>query len=244
MDTSEVLVTENAALEQPQTVAELNQKIDILTEQVAFLAEHAADQQRRQREWDELKADLTPIINEAFMAAVEELAEIEPHVRLEDLLHLLKRLARNTRNIENMFDQLESLTDLIQDVTPIFNEAFITAITQLDQMERKGYFDAMREGLYVVDNIIESFGPEDVHQLGDNVVTILTTVKEMTQPEVMETVQNLTQTMRQVEAHPEQIDTSMFGIMRQLRDPEIRRGLALTMQMLKSIGEQNEASKQ
>ena len=34
-------------MEQPQSVAELNQKIDVLTEQVAFLAEHAADQQRR-----------------------------------------------------------------------------------------------------------------------------------------------------------------------------------------------------
>jgi len=241
METSEVLEAAKLALDQPQTIAELNRKIDVLSTQVAFLAEHAVDQQRRQREWDELKADLTPIATEAYMAAVEELTEIEPHVRLEDLLHLLKRLARNTRNIENMLDQLESLSDLIQDVTPIFNDAFIAAVTQLDQMERKGYFDAMREGLYVVDNIVETFGPEDVHQLGDNVVTILTTVKEMTQPEVMETVQNLTQTMRQVEEHPDQIDTSMFGIAKQLRDPEVRRGLALTMQMLKSVGEQTEA---
>ncbi len=239
METSEVFEAAKLALEQPQTIAELNQKIDALTVQVAFLAEHAGDQQRRQREWDELKADLTPIATEAYMAAVEELAEIEPHVRLEDMLHLLKRLARNTRNIENMLDQLESLSDLFQDVTPIFNDAFIAAVTQLDQMERKGYFDVMREGLYVVDNIVESFGPDDVHQLGDNVVTILTTVKEMTQPEVMETVQNLTQTMRQVEAHPEQVDTSMFGLVRQIRDPEVRRGLALTLQMLKSVGEQN-----
>ena len=225
-------------MDQSQALLELNQKIDALTLQIAALTDYAENQRRRQREWDELKADLTPIVNDLYLASVEQLAEVEPYVQLEDLLHLLKRLARNTRNIENLLDQLESLNDLLRDFSPIFNDAFLSAVTTLDELERRGYFALLREGRAIADNIAAAFGPEDVRQLGDNVVTILTTVKEITQPEVMTTVQNLAHSMRQVEAEPQQIPTSLFGLLRQLRDPQVRRGLGLALQMLKAVGEQ------
>ena len=223
-------------MEQDQAILELTSKVDALTAKIDVLADYVVEQRRRQREWDELKDDLAPIANEMYLAAVEELSEVEPYVQLEDILHLLKRFARNINNIELMLDQLESLNDLMQDLGPIFNDAFLFAVSQLDEMEGKGYFDAIREGAYVMDNIVDTFGPEDIHQLGDNVVTILTTVKEMTQPEVMGAVQNLTHTMREVDDHPEQIDTSTFGLLKQLREPEVKRGLAVALQMLKSIG--------
>jgi uncharacterized protein YjgD (DUF1641 family) len=225
-------------MDQDMALAEINQKLEAVTAQVAFLSEHAQRQQRRQQEWDELKADLTPVVNDMYLVAVEHLSEVEPYVQLEDLVHLLKRLARNTHNIERMLDQLESLFDLFQDASPILNDAFLSAIQELDAMERRGYFALMREGRYILDNIADAFGPEDVRQLGDNVVTILTTVKEMTQPEVMATVQNLAGTMRKVEAGPQEVDTSLWGIFRQFRDPQTRRGLAMTLQMLRAVGEE------
>lgn len=231
-------------MESTPTLQELNAKVDALSEQLAVVTGYIADQQRRQRERDELKDDLVPIANDMYLAAIEELSEVEPYVQLEDLLHLLKRLARNTRNIEQMLDQLESINDLVADLGPIVNDAFLTTIQQLDDMERKGYFENLRQGFYVLDNIVEAFGPEDIKALGDNVVTILTTVREMTQPEVMLTLQNLTRTMRVTEGEAQQIDTSMFGLLRQLRDPQVRRGLALTLQMLKSVGESPQIGRQ
>ncbi|RME80373.1 MAG: DUF1641 domain-containing protein [Caldilineae bacterium] len=235
------LVTMEAVMTTP-SLDELSRKVDALSAQLQNVTDYIEDQRRRQRERDELKDDLIPIVNDMYLAAVEELSQIEPYVRLEDILHLLKRLARNTHNIENMLDQLESLNDLLQDLGPIFNEAFLAAVTKLDEMERKGYFENFRQGFYIIDNIVEAFGPEDVKALGDNIVTILTTVREMTQPEVMETVQNLTARMREVEEKPEQVDTSFIGLLRQLRDPHTRRGLALTLQMLKAMGEEQPGS--
>ena len=88
----------------------------------------------------------------------------------------------------------------------------------------------------IFDNIVEAFGPEDVRALGDNVVTILSTVREMTQPEIMHTAQNLARTFNVPEVRQEELDVSFLGLIKQMRDPEMRRGLALTLTLLKAIG--------
>ena len=223
-------------MDQTQVLLELNQKLDRLTGQMEEMTEFVESQRRRQREWDDLKADLTPVAMDMYQVAVEQLSEVEPYVQLEDLLYLVKRLARNTRNIEQLLDQVESVSDLLQDAGPIVNDAFLTAVQQMDVMERKGYFRLIKEGQYVLDNVVDAFGPQDVRQLGDNVVTILMTIKEMTQPEVMTMAQNLAGTMRKTEAQPEAVNTSFWSILKQLRDPQTRRGLAVTLEMLKAVG--------
>jgi uncharacterized protein YjgD (DUF1641 family) len=232
-------------MDQMSVSSELDHKLDslltqvqALSTQVQLLTEYADDQRRRQQEWDDLRADLSPVMNDMYAVAVEQLTEVEPYVRLEDMLALVKRLARNTHNIEYILDQVESLTDLAHDAGPIVNEGFTTVVDAMDQFERKGYFSFARQGAYVFDNVVSSFTPDDVRQLGDNVVTILKTVKSMTQPEIMNTVQNLTGRMAQVEMAPDEPPPSVFGLLRQLRDPQVRRGMGVTLTMLKAIGEE------
>lgn len=215
-----------------QQIEALNQKIDGLTAQVAFLAEEARQQQRRRQEWDDLKNDLTPIASDIFRLSVRELEEIEGYVQLEDGLRLFKRLMRNTRNLEGMLDQMESFVALVQDVSPLTQDAFRTLMSQLDAMERKGYFTFMRGGMLILDEVVTSFTEEDVRQLGENVVLILQTVKEMTQPEIMTMMRSTVHAM-QKEAPME--DVSMFSILRQFNDPAVKRGLAKTLTVLKTV---------
>ena len=232
-------------MDQTPVSTELDHKLDslltqvqALSAQVQMLTDYADDQRRRQQEWDDLRADLSPVMNDMYAAAVEQLSEVEPYVRLEDMLALVKRLARNTHNIEYLLDQVESLTDLTHDAAPLLNEGFSTAVDVLDKFERKGYFGFAKQGAYVFDNVIASFSPDDVRQLGDNVVTILNTVKSMTQPEILTTVQNLTGRMRQADLVPEGPPPSLFALLRQLRDPQVRRGMGVTLTMLKAMGDQ------
>lgn len=213
---------------------ELNDKVDALTEQVAFLAEEARLQQRRRQDWDELKNDLTPVVNEVYQVSVRQLDEIESYVQLEDILRVSKRLVRNTRNIERMLDQLESFSDLSREFTPLTDEVFLMLMTRLDEMERKGYFTFLREGVEMVDAIVSNFTEEDVRQLGENIVLILQTVKEMTQPEIMTMMRSTATAMRQEDV-PEKI--SMLDLMKQLNDPDVRRGLARTLNVLKTFSE-------
>jgi uncharacterized protein YjgD (DUF1641 family) len=225
-----------------QALAELNQKIDALTAQVAYLAEQAQFAERQREERSELMRDLTPIADQAYHMAIEQLEEVQEYVDLGDLLRLLKRLARNGRNVETLLDQFESVMDLTQTIGPLTDEAFGKAVATLADMEHKGYFTFARGGKRIADNIVTSFTADDVDRLGDNIVLILNTIKDMTQPEIMNFVRStLLVAEREVE---KPVDISYPGLLRQMRDPAVRRGLALTMRVMHVIGAETADNKQ
>ena len=223
-------------MDQPLALAELNQKLDALTAQVAYLTEQARADERQRQDRAELMRDLTPIADQAFEMAVEQLEEVQEYVDLGDLVRLLKRLLRNGRNLDKMLDQLEGLMDLAGTVGPLADDAFGKAVDTLAEMEHKGYFAFAKGGLHIVDNVVTSFTEDDVRRLGDNIVLILNTVKDMTQPEIMSFVRNtLLVAEREIE---KPVDISTLGLLRQMGDPAVRRGLALTMRVLRVIGAQ------
>lgn len=63
-----------------QTLLELNQKIDALATQVAYLTAQAQAAERQRQERAELMETLMPITNQAFAMTVAELEEIEDYV--------------------------------------------------------------------------------------------------------------------------------------------------------------------
>jgi uncharacterized protein YjgD (DUF1641 family) len=243
------LVMDSAlAPERSDQLSEIGRKLDLLTQsmmvlsqQVNYLQEQAENSRRRQREWDDLLADLGPVAKDMYAAAEEQLEEVQQFVQLEDMLALVKRLARNTRNINELLDYLESGLDFVHDAAPLTKDMMTEATVVLSDLERKGYFGFVRQGAYVVDQVVTSFGEEDVKRLGDNVVLILNTIKSLTQPQMMTLVTNLTQGLHAAEAEADAgtLDTSLFGLLRQMRDPDVRRGLAVTLATLKRVSQQS-----
>jgi uncharacterized protein YjgD (DUF1641 family) len=118
----------------------LNQKIDTLSEQLAFLTEQAEVQQRRARDLDDLKADLIPIGNQLVSLTIRELEEIGADFELEDLLYLIKRVLRNTSLILAMMDRFESLMGIADEVELLGKQVFSTAVEELDRLESNGTF--------------------------------------------------------------------------------------------------------
>lgn len=240
-------------------LALLNQKIDLLTRQVeaqrqeiealrstnsnqAILDKleavtgYLVSQQQRQEEWEELKRDVIPIANHVIKLSIDELAEIGTDFQGEDLLFLVKRLLRDTRLLTQLLDRLESTVELAEDLQSVGNQAFHQAIFTLDRLEREGYFAFARGGWNILERIISEFSEEDVQALGDNIVTILTTVKNLTQPEVMALTNNALQAIQ----GPEEMeyDPSLWALLRDLRDPRTRRGLGKLLNMVKVLAEQ------
>ena len=233
--------------ERSDQLGEISRKLDLLAQsmmvlgqQVNYLQEQAEIGRRPQQTVDELLADLTPVVKDMYKAAEEQLAEMQQFVQLEDVTRLAKRVARNTRNIDEVLDYLESGLDFVHDAAPLTKDMMTQATAALSEMERKGYFGFVRQGAYVMDQVVTSFDEEDVKQLGDNVVLILNTVKSLTQPEMLNLVNGLTAGFHAAEAEAEAgtLDTSLFGLLRQMRDPEVRRGLAITLETLKRVSQQ------
>jgi len=223
-----------------QSLVDLDQKIDALTAQVAYLAEQAQITERQRLQRAELVSDLTPIANQAFQITIEQLDEVKEYIDLNDLLRLMKRLMRNGRNFEQLLDQLEGAMDLIDTIGPLTDEAFFKVVNSLAELEQKGYFTFARGSKRILDNVVTSFSEDDINRLGDNVVLILNTVKDMTQPEIMNFVRN---TLIVAEREGEKpVDISYRGLIRQIQDPAVRRGLALTLRVLHVIGSQTPQS--
>lgn len=221
-------------MEQP--ALDLNQKIDLLTAQVAYLTEQARAAERSRESFEELLADVVPIGRQAMQIASDELEDVQAYLNPQDLVRLLKKLVRHGPQIEMLVDQLDSLTDLLEVAGPIAKEGVDKATAVMGDLEKKGYINFTESGLKMVDNIVTSFTREDVDKLGENVVLILNTVKDMTQPEIMNFVRS---TLLVAEKEVEKpVDISYGALLAQVRDPAVRRGLALTMRVLRVVGQQ------
>lgn len=128
----------------------------------------------------------------------------------------------------------EAFADLTGDLSPIANQGMESVTRVLAEAEERGYADFTRGGLAVVDKVVTSFTRDDLEALGDNVVLILETVKEMTQPEVMQMMRS---TLHNVQETEEPADPpSLLSLLRELRKPESRRGLHRLVVFLESLG--------
>jgi len=133
------------------------------------------------------------------------------------------------------------MNDLLKDVQPIANEMIIDMTGKMNELEKKGYFDFLRSTAKVVDNVITHFSAEDVELLADNVVSILETVKSLTQPDVMSAMNNAVTVFKSMDVDniPEY---SIFKAMRELRTPEMKKGLGFMIVFLKNLSKAHTSS--
>jgi len=212
-------------------INDINKKLDIILEEIELQRVH-------RREMEDLKDDLMRVGKDLYQSTVEELEEVADHIQTGDMLHLGKKLLRNVNNISGMFDQLESMSDLVNDLAPISREIVIDFMAKLDEFDRKGYFGFLREINRAMDNVVESFTVEDVRALGDNVVTILNTVKNLTQPDMLQALDNALTVYKKLDIEVDK-EISYFTLIRRMNTPEMRRGIAFGIRFLKSMAEKN-----
>ena len=211
-------------------MAQLEGKIDQLADQVAFLAEQAREQAHRREMQQELISDLSPIAAQAMHTLTRELATTD--LDMVKMVRLLKRFAESAETLDAALEQLQSVHGLIDDIMPLTGEAFMTATQRLAQLEQRGYFSFAREGLGVLDRVVTTYDETDIRALGDNIVIILDTVKQMTQPEVMAMLRRTVDSIDETDVE----SASLFTLARQMRDPEVKRGLARMLGMLRTMG--------
>ena len=214
----------------------MDEQIVLLHEKIDYLTQEIEAQKKQRVELQELKQDLLPITNHLVKLTIDELAEIGTDFELEDLLFLLKRLLRSSRRLISLLDQVDGVIDLGSDIGLIGKQAFNNTIESLDRLEREGYFGFVRGGSEILERIVHEFDENDLQALGDNIVTIFSTIRNMTQPEVLSLVNNAI-TSIQDETEGNAKPPSTWTLIRKLRQPEVRKGLARVLNLVKSLGE-------
>lgn len=210
-----------------QQIAELNQKVDTILEYV--------NQQRlKSQAIDDLVADVSIIGKDAYDSTVKALDEHEVVLDPDQLRELAIRFAQNIGNFNTMLDTMGSAMDLLKDVGPIANEVIIDGTRKLHEFEQKGYFEFMKEFGAIIDNIVSHYSINDVRMLADNVVTILDTVKNLTQPEVLNSIDTAVKVFANMEIKdiPEY---SIFRVMREINKPEMKKAWGFLFTFMKNM---------
>jgi len=208
----------------------INRKLDTILEEIEYL-------RQRRREMEDLKEDLVRVGKDFYQTAVEELDDVHDYLSTGDILYLGKKVLRNVRTITQTFEQLESIRDFLQDAAPLARESFIDFMNKLDEFDRKGYFTFAKELGNITDRIVTSFSADDIKNLGENIVTIINTVKNLTQPDMLQAANNALAVYQKMNIEVKE-DVSLLKLLKELNTPEARRGLAFAIRFLKNLANQ------
>jgi len=213
-------------------INEMNEKLDTVL--------HHVNQQRLKSEMvDDFLADASIITKDAWDSTVKELDDQGVELNVDDIKHLSVKLMKNIGNFTQMVELFESFTDLAKDAGPITKEVGIDTVKKLHEFEQKGYFEFFRELTGVMDKIVENYSPEDIRTLANNMGTILEIVRGLTQPEMLNAVNNAVSVYKDMDK--ENIEEySLWKTFRTMNSKEMKKGMGFLMTFMKQLSKEQE----
>ena len=212
----------------------LADRLDAIDRKLDRVLAEAEEVRRIRREVEELKEDLARVGKDLFQTAVAELESSAPFVRTGDFAAVARRLMRNVNTMNELLVQLESAREFLADATPLGRQLFGDGLAKMDELDRKGYFAMGRELQRALDNVVANFTVEDVRLLADNLVAILQTVKNLTQPEMLQAINNAVEVYQKIDFGTME-EYSLWRALREANKPEMRRGLGFLIVFLRNL---------
>jgi uncharacterized protein YjgD (DUF1641 family) len=217
-----------------EQINDINRKLDLVLEEVMA-------QRETRQSVEDLTSDLTIIGTDLFKATVTELDNAGVELDGEAVKQLMLKLVRNVGTINEMFEMMESLNDLAKDASPILHQMGLDGIHMMNQFEQKGYFDFLREAMKIMDNVVTHFSVEDVRLLSENIVTILETVKSLTQPDMLKAINSGLVVYKSIEVEDIE-EYSLWKAMKAMNSKEMKRGLGFMITFLQNIAKETDKS--
>ena len=215
-----------------EQINDINRKLDIVLEEMMA-------QRETRQSIEDLTSDLTIVGTDFFKATVTELDNAGIELDGEAVKQLMFKLVRNVGTLNEMFEMMESVNDLVKDASPILHQMGLDGITMMNQFEQKGYFDFYREALNIMDNVVGHFSVEDVRLLADNVVTILETVKSLTQPDMLKAINSGLVVYKSIEVEDIE-EYSIWKAIKAMNSKEMKRGIGFMITFLQNIAKETE----
>jgi uncharacterized protein YjgD (DUF1641 family) len=204
------------------------QRLDEIENKLALVHERAV---LSQNFWHEMQ----PVMNDAFKVMLHELGDIETGFQMEDLFDLFKTFLRSVNNINYTLQQLETVINLWHTAEPLMKTTVPKAISYLDELEQKGVFRTYEAMLNLRAKVAQSYGPDQIEEMGDAFVFLIGMLSKLSDPKVrmmIEKASDAFTTMDLDKAEP----CGPIGLMRGMASPEAKQGLAVMLEMTKTLG--------
>jgi len=213
-------------------IDDINRKLDIVISEVEA-------QRRLRTEIEDLRDDLTRVGNDMFRSAIYELEEFNETLETGEVVHLGKQLLRNVGNIRSAFEQLESARDFIADFTGISGDMFNTVLLRMDELDRKGYFDLLRESLNTIDTLVQSFTADDLRRLNETLPIVVGMLKRLTNPEMIARVDTALAVVENYDFDSGR-KAGAVKIVKLMTDPQVKKGMVFMLEVFKNIMQEYE----
>ncbi len=154
-----------------------------------------------------------------------------------DLTAVLTTLTQEVQALRTEVGELRRAkakgAELFDEIGPIGKEVMAGAMETFGSLEKKGYFNFGRELMGVLDQVVAGYTADDVKELGENVVTILDTVRAVTQPGMLVFAR---QAGEAVEAGEKQGPVGVWEMMKASKDDDVQHGMAVMLSVVRQIG--------
>jgi uncharacterized protein YjgD (DUF1641 family) len=216
----------------------LNARMDTLEKKLDLVLEYVNQQRLKSEVVEDLISDIAIVGKDIYDTSVKELENQSIEIDPDQLRLLGLNLVKNIGNFNEVMELFGSVLDLLKEAGPIANELIIDLTKKLNELEDKNYFKFFEELAKVIDNIVKNFTPDDIRQLSDNIVLILQTVKNLTQPEMLTALNNAVKVYGSVETDsiPQY---SIWKVMREMRTPEMKSAMGFMITFMKNLTSTN-----
>jgi uncharacterized protein YjgD (DUF1641 family) len=214
-----------------EQINEINRKLDLLLEASSV-------QRQNQEAVNDLIDDVAIIGKDAFKTMVVDLDNAGVELDYDAVSSLLIRLIRNVENMGMLLETVESLNDLMKDLTPVVRQVGLDGIQKFHELEQKGYFEIISQLATTSDRILSRYSKEDLMKLSDNLIPVADALFNLADRRFLEKLNAITIALGEIKT--EEIEQySIWRLMRELKKPQVKKSLGFIMAFLTKINEQN-----
>lgn len=206
-----------------------------ILEKVQRLEEQLAPMIESSRKMEEIKADVTPLLNTAMGNVINELLQVEAGFELNDLFELIKQAMRSTKNLIYMMKQLDNIIEFVNDLEPLLKSAVPILIGYLDDLEKRGVLRILKATLDIRAKVAAAYSGEDMEQIGDGFVALLGFAKILADPKVLDFVGKLLTVPGQVDLNNAKA-VGPGGMLSAGFNKEIQNGFGVMLELTKALG--------